>query len=332
MLACGRCGARGARWRPTSGRCSRRCLHDADGTVAEALRAQRRGHAEARHRAHARLRDAHQRAASSTPTAATASSSPAATGSTAYALSCGGPIVEPHLPVLVIAPICPHTLSDRPIVVSATLGDRGGTARARRTRRRTSPATAPCSGDFAAERPPARCAPAARARHAAAPARATTTTGCCAPSFTGAAAASSARSTMLTHLQIRDFAIIDAVELELRPGLTVLTGETGAGKSILVDALQLLAGGRAGAEVVRHGAERAEVCRDLRPGARAARAEAVARGAVGRAAAGSSSCGASSAPTAARAPTSMASRCRCSCCARPATSSSTSTASTNSSP
>ena len=64
---------------------------------------------------------------------------------------------------------------------------------------------------------------------------------------------------MLTHLQIRDFAIIDAVELELRPGLTVLTGETGAGKSILVDALQLLAGGRAGAEVVRHGAERAEI-------------------------------------------------------------------------
>jgi len=64
---------------------------------------------------------------------------------------------------------------------------------------------------------------------------------------------------MLTHLQIRDFAIIDAVELELHAGLTVLTGETGAGKSILVEALQLIAGGRAGAEVVRHGAERAEV-------------------------------------------------------------------------
>jgi DNA repair protein RecN (Recombination protein N) len=64
---------------------------------------------------------------------------------------------------------------------------------------------------------------------------------------------------MLTYLHILDFAIIDALELDLGTGLTVLTGETGAGKSILVDALQLIAGGRAGAEVVRHGAQRAEV-------------------------------------------------------------------------
>jgi len=64
---------------------------------------------------------------------------------------------------------------------------------------------------------------------------------------------------MLTHLHIRDFAIIDAVELELGRGLCVLTGETGAGKSILVDALQLAVGARAGSEVIRHDAARAEV-------------------------------------------------------------------------
>lgn len=64
---------------------------------------------------------------------------------------------------------------------------------------------------------------------------------------------------MLTHIQIRDLAIIDSVELELTAGMTVLTGETGAGKSILVDALVLATGGRAGAEVVRAGAERTDV-------------------------------------------------------------------------
>ena len=64
---------------------------------------------------------------------------------------------------------------------------------------------------------------------------------------------------MLTYLRIRDFAIIDELELELGAGLTALTGETGAGKSIVVDALALAAGGRASSDVVRHGAERAEV-------------------------------------------------------------------------
>ena len=63
---------------------------------------------------------------------------------------------------------------------------------------------------------------------------------------------------MLCQLQIRDFAIVEAVELELRPGFTALTGETGAGKSILVDALLLAVGGRADSGAVRHGADRAE--------------------------------------------------------------------------
>ena len=64
---------------------------------------------------------------------------------------------------------------------------------------------------------------------------------------------------MLTHIVIRDFAIIDTLELEFKSGMTVLTGETGAGKSILVDALGLVLGDRADSSVIRHGAERAEV-------------------------------------------------------------------------
>lgn len=64
---------------------------------------------------------------------------------------------------------------------------------------------------------------------------------------------------MLRNLRIRDFAIIDAVDLELPQGFTVVTGETGAGKSILVDALIVGLGGRATADIVRTGAQTAEV-------------------------------------------------------------------------
>ncbi|HEY6837512.1 MAG TPA: AAA family ATPase, partial [Geobacteraceae bacterium] len=64
---------------------------------------------------------------------------------------------------------------------------------------------------------------------------------------------------MLTDLNIRNFAIIDNLHVDFRPGLTVLTGETGAGKSIIVDAVSLILGGRASADLIRTGAEEATV-------------------------------------------------------------------------
>jgi DNA repair protein RecN (Recombination protein N) len=64
---------------------------------------------------------------------------------------------------------------------------------------------------------------------------------------------------VLTHLTVHNFAIVEALDFELGPGMTVMTGETGAGKSILVDALTLAVGERASAGVVRPGRERAEI-------------------------------------------------------------------------
>lgn len=64
---------------------------------------------------------------------------------------------------------------------------------------------------------------------------------------------------MLSSLYVKDFAIVGEAEIAFGPGMTVVTGETGAGKSLLVDALLLLAGGRADASMVRHGCERAEL-------------------------------------------------------------------------
>jgi DNA repair protein RecN (Recombination protein N) len=63
---------------------------------------------------------------------------------------------------------------------------------------------------------------------------------------------------MLARLQVRDFAIVDRISVEFERGMTVLTGETGAGKSILVDALGLVLGERGSAQLVRTGAQRAE--------------------------------------------------------------------------
>ncbi len=84
---------------------------------------------------------------------------------------------------------------------------------------------------------------------------------------------------MLTLLRIFGFALIDELELPFGPGLTAITGETGAGKSILVDALGLLRGGRAAAEVIRTGRDEARVEAILElPSGSAARARLVADG------------------------------------------------------
>ena len=63
----------------------------------------------------------------------------------------------------------------------------------------------------------------------------------------------------LKSIFLRDFVIVHALELDLSKGFTVLTGETGAGKSILIDALQLALGARADAAMVREGAQRCEI-------------------------------------------------------------------------
>ncbi|HEX4598204.1 MAG TPA: DNA repair protein RecN [Burkholderiaceae bacterium] len=75
---------------------------------------------------------------------------------------------------------------------------------------------------------------------------------------------------MLLNLSVRDFVVVESLELDFGPGFTVLTGETGAGKSILIDALQLALGDRADTGVIREGAQRAEVAAEFRVDPRAA--------------------------------------------------------------
>ena len=63
---------------------------------------------------------------------------------------------------------------------------------------------------------------------------------------------------MLQELMIRDFAIIDQLTVDFGTNMTVLTGETGAGKSIIIDALGLLAGGRGSSDFIRKGANKSD--------------------------------------------------------------------------
>jgi len=71
------------------------------------------------------------------------------------------------------------------------------------------------------------------------------------------------KPAMLTSLYVRHFAVVEAAEVSFGPGLTVVSGETGAGKSLLVDALMLLAGARADSGMVRAGSDRAELAAEF---------------------------------------------------------------------
>ncbi len=68
---------------------------------------------------------------------------------------------------------------------------------------------------------------------------------------------------MLHTLSIRDFVIVDSMELEFERGFSAMTGETGAGKSILIDALELALGARSDANIIREGASKAEICAEF---------------------------------------------------------------------
>ncbi len=200
------------------------------------------------------------------------------TGSTAYALSAGGPLLHPAIDGWVMAPIAPHTLSNRPIVLPAhsevAAGDR---QRARRQRQlRHAVAHQP------AARRPHRGAPLG-AHAAPAPPHGLEL-------FRHAAKEIALerrrlkrrvfrsqngrhdhpRSSLSCHcsheprrIVLRDFVIVESLDLDLGSGFSVLTGETGAGKSILIDALQLALGGRADSGVVREGQARCDIAAEF---------------------------------------------------------------------
>ena len=251
------------------------------------------------------------------------------TGSTAYALSAGGPILHPGIAGWVLVPIASHTLSNRPIV----LPDHGEIAHRDRRRQGRQSANFDMQqpGQPAARRPGAR-APLGASRCASCTRAAGATTPRCGASCAGTRAGcepptpcSRPASLTLRRLPCATSSSCAELELELDAGFTVLTGETGAGKSILIDALQLALGSRADAGVVREGAARAEVSAEFDTPAGAAR---LARRGRLRAPTTPCCCAARSTRRARAAPGSTAARPPWRSCARRPTTWWTSTAST----
>ncbi len=164
------------------------------------------------------------------------------TGSTAWLgnLSAGGPILAPTLRAMVVTPVAPHFALDRSLVLTEhqevsveVAPDRSGVlvldgqeigraAAAGRHRHLHGGRTAgPCGAERTAD----------LRRH---------------PAFPAPRRPGSDERAVLTELRVRDLGVIEDLTLEFGPGMTALTGETGAGKTLLVEALQPVLGGRAG--------------------------------------------------------------------------------------
>ena len=186
------------------------------------------------------------------------------TGSTAYNFSAGGPVVWPSVEALCVVPLSAHALFARPLVVAPTSVVAVEVLSQSRPRRRAVVRRAPhrrpaarCPDRGTPRRPPG--APGAAPRGAVhrpaggqvrALRRGLARRG---PSDAGPG------TTMLEEIRIEQLGVIDSSTLELGPGLTVITGETGAGKTMVVTALGLLLGGRADSGAVRTGARTARV-------------------------------------------------------------------------
>ncbi len=193
------------------------------------------------------------------------------TGSTGYSFSAGGPILDPHSRNLVVTPIAGYLSAIRSIVVSPAQVVRCRVVDAHEAlvsidgredhrdpgrRRRRGAGAGTADPVRRAARDPAVLGPAADEG----PAAAVVTMPETGPGDAG----------RLLELAVTDLALIDRLRLTLEPGLNVLTGETGAGKSLLIDALGLATGARADTTLVRHGADTRARGGAVRPGAGAA--------------------------------------------------------------
>ena len=186
------------------------------------------------------------------------------TGSTAYAFSAGGPVVWPEVEAMLLVPISAHALFARPLVVSpastVAIELLPGTAPGvlwcdgRRTHDVSpAPGSRSDAGAPGPARPHPRAAVHRPARREVRPARARVAR----PVRRRRAAVAGA--TVFEEIRIRHLGVIEEAEFELAAGLTVVTGETGAGKTMVVESLGLLLGGRADPGLVRRGATAAVV-------------------------------------------------------------------------